>query len=160
VASIRPRARTQGFLTEEVNDELRVYDEEHDAECRLNAGAALVWRNCDGERTVADLAEILREELGETADEDLVMIALDDLLAHGLILSGYEKRPDSAARLSRRRFLRRVGIAGAAAMAVPIVYSTAVPTMAAAAQPHLASVSGRAAVRQPPAGQGRADHQP
>jgi hypothetical protein len=153
VASIRPRARTQGFLTEEVNDELRVYDEEHDAECRLNAGAALVWRNCDGERTVADLAEILREE-------DLVMIALDDLLAHGLILSGYEKRPDSAARLSRRRFLRRVGIAGAAAMAVPIVYSTAVPTMAAAAQPHLASVSGRAAVRQPPAGQGRADHQP
>jgi hypothetical protein len=68
------------------------------------------------------------------------MIALDDLLEHGLLLSGYEKRPDSAARLSRRRFLRRVGIAGAAAMAVPIVYSTAVPTLAAAAQPHLASV--------------------
>lgn len=138
-----PLARSEGLVAEDLGDELHVYDEQHDVACRLNASAVVVWRNCDGEHTTAELAEILREDFGDAADEDLVMIALDDLLDHGLLLSGWEKRPDSAARLSRRRFLRRVGVAGAAAMAVPIVYSTAVPAMAAAAHPHLASVSAQ-----------------
>jgi hypothetical protein len=132
VQELRPCARTDGLLTEEIDGELLVYDEEQDVACRLNASAAIVWRGCNGERTIADLVEILSEELGELADEDLVMVALDELVEHGLLLSGYEQRDASAARLSRRRFFQRVGIAGAAAMAVPIVYSMAAPTPAAA----------------------------
>jgi hypothetical protein len=120
-------------LTEEVDGELLVYDVERDLACRLNPSAALVWRSCDGSRTVPELVEILTAELGELADEDLVLIALDHLAEHGLIVSGYEQRDASAARLSRRRFFRRAGIAGAAAVAVPVVYSLSVPAAAAAA---------------------------
>jgi hypothetical protein len=128
----RPLARTADLLTEEVDDELIVYDERHDLACRLNRTAALVWRGCDGEHTVADLIEVLAEEVGELADEDLVMVTLDHLAEQALIESGYEVRDANASRLSRRRFIRRVGAVGAAAMALPLVQSIVAPTPAAA----------------------------
>lgn len=128
----RPLARTAGLLTEEVDGELLVYDEQHEVACRLNRPAALVWENSDGTRTVADLIAVLAAELGDLADEDMVLMALDDLAEHDLIESGYERREITATRLSRRRFIGRVGIAGAAAMAVPVVHSMVVPTPASA----------------------------
>jgi hypothetical protein len=132
VDQARPLGRSEGLLTEQVDDELLVYDETNDVACRLNPTAALIWRNCDGRRTLSDLLVILREEVGDAADEDMVLIALDDLVEHGLIVSGYEPRESAAIRLSRRRFFRRAGVAGAAAMAAPVVYSMAVPAAAAA----------------------------
>jgi hypothetical protein len=129
----RPLARTEGLLTEDVDDELLVYDETHEVACRLNTSAALVWRHCDGKRTVADLVAVLADELGEVADEDMVMVALDNLVEHDLIESGYERRDLDSARYSRRHFIRRVGAAGVGAISVPIVYSMLVPAPSAAA---------------------------
>ena len=97
--AIRPRARTEGLLSEQVDDEVLVFDERHEVACRLNASAALVWRSCDGNRTVADLVAVLSQELSDVADEDLVMVALDNLAEHGLIEAGYDRREASAARL-------------------------------------------------------------
>jgi coenzyme PQQ synthesis protein D (PqqD) len=133
VPVLRPLARTTGLITEEVDGELLVYDAQTDVACRLNASAALVWQNSDGRRTIDELVGVVAEELGELADEDLVMVALDHLAEHGLIESGYDAREARAARLSRRRFIRRVGVVGAAAMSVPVVHSMVVPTPAAAA---------------------------
>jgi hypothetical protein len=128
----RPLVRTSDLLTEELDGELLVYDEQRDVACRLNRTAALVWRSSDGQRTLADLVEVLREEVGELADEDLVMVTLDHLEEHGLIESGYTRRDPNAARLSRRRFIRRVGVVGTAALALPVVQSIVAPTPAAA----------------------------
>lgn len=126
-------ARTDGLLTEEIDGDLLVYDKPRDVAFRLNSTAALVWRSCDGTRTVGDLLAVLTEELGDLANEDMVLMALDDLAEHDLILSGYEQRDGEAVRLSRRRFFRHAAVAGAAAAAAPLVYSMAVPTSAAAA---------------------------
>lgn len=133
MGDIRPLARTGDLLTEQVDDELLVFDTETNVACRLNRTAALVWRASDGERTLADLVEMLAEEFGDVADEDLVLMSLDTLVEHGLIVSGYERRDSTAERLSRRRFFRRVGVAGAGAMAAPVVFSMVAPTAAAAA---------------------------
>jgi hypothetical protein len=78
------------------------------------------------------LIELLAEEVGELADEDLVMVTLDQLAEHALIESGYEVREANASRLSRRRFIRRVGAVSAAAMAIPLVQSIVAPTPAEA----------------------------
>jgi hypothetical protein len=120
-------------VVQELDDELLAYDRERDVACRLNRSAALVWQSSDGTRTVADLVAVLAEELGAMADEDMVMVALDNLSQNGLIQSGYESRDSNAVRLTRRRFIRRVGVVGAAAMAVPVVHSLVVPPVAAAA---------------------------
>ena len=130
MAQIRPLARTQDVVTEDVVDEVIVYDERTDVACRLNRSAALVWRNCDGKRTLADLVRVLEADLGDVADEDMVLVALDTLAEHGLIESGYEVRDAKASRLSRRRFISRVGVAAAS---LPVVASMVVPMPAAAA---------------------------
>lgn len=109
-----------------------VYDRERDVACRLNRTAALVWKSSDGTRTVDDLVAVLSEEVGTLADEDMVMIALDNLSQNGLIESGYEPRQPNVQRITRRRFIRRVGVVGAAAVTLPIVHSLIVPPAAAA----------------------------
>jgi hypothetical protein len=128
----RPVARRDGLLVEELDGELLVYDEKRDVACRLNPTAALVWRSCDGQQSVDELVAIVTAELGEVADRDMVMMALDTLVEHDLIESGYQTREASARMLSRRRFFGKVGLTGAAAVAAPIVYSMAVPAAAAA----------------------------
>ena len=128
----RPLARTEGLLTEEIDGELLVYDLAGDIAVHLNKTAALVWRNCDGRRTIAELLTLVRAELAEAANEDVVLMALDSLSERGLISSGYEERDGAAVALSRRRFFRRVGVVGAAAVNAPVVYSAIVPLAAAA----------------------------
>jgi hypothetical protein len=130
MARIRPLARTEDVVTEDVADELIVYDERSDVASRLNRSAALVWRNSDGKRTLADLLHVLKADLGDVADEDMVLVALDSLVEHGLIESGYERREATASRLSRRRFIGRAGVAAAS---LPVVASMVVPMPAAAA---------------------------
>lgn len=150
-----PLARTEGMLTKEVDGEFLVYNEEQDVACKLNATAALIWRSCDGKRTLPDLVRILEAEVGDAADEDMVLMALDGLAAHELLLSGYEPRGPSAERLSRRRFFRRAGISGAAAIAAPVVYTMAVPAPALASYSYSYSVSDRRLKRNIRVVQGR-----
>jgi hypothetical protein len=132
VSESRPIARADRLRTETLDGELLVYDLDGDIASQLNRTAALVWHNCDGRHTVAELVTIVSEELGESADEDVVLMALDSLSEHGLISSGYTERDGAAVALSRRRFFRRVGVAGAFALNAPVVYSLTVPTAAAA----------------------------
>jgi Coenzyme PQQ synthesis protein D (PqqD) len=135
VVSACPRARSEDLLIEQLGNELLVYDERRDMATRMNHTAAVVWRNSDGRRTIADLVELLRAEVGEVADEDLVMITLDYLEEQDLLESGYDSRELAAIRLSRRRFIERAGLAGTAAIVLPVVQSIVAPTPAAAASP-------------------------
>jgi hypothetical protein len=130
----RPKAREDELLIEELEDELLVYDQRDDTAHRLNRTAALVWRHADGTRDVPDLVGMLETELGDVADEDLVRIALDDLADRGLV-SGVPERPREDRRHSRRRFIRRVGTVGAAALVLPVVRSIVAPDPAAAQSP-------------------------
>lgn len=129
-----PQARTNGVLVEELDDEMLAYDQRDNSAHRLNRTAAVVWRHCDGTRDLEALVAVLQAEIGDVADEDLVLIALDDLADAGLI-DDAPTRELHDRRLSRRRFIRRVGTVGAAALALPVVSSIVAPTPAAAQSP-------------------------
>jgi hypothetical protein len=128
---MKPRAKCNGLLSEQVEDELIVYDPDRDRGHCLNRTAALVWRHADGEHTVAELAAILREELDPVADENLVWHALDRLNAAHLLV---EPRPRSTeeVRASRREFVRKVGVVGVVSLLLPMVTSVAAPAPAQA----------------------------
>jgi hypothetical protein len=126
-----PLARHADVVTEEFGDELLIYDQGSDIASRLNRTATLVWRNADGEHSIDDLIEVLRHEVGDLADEDLVLVTLDRLQEQGLLEAGYEPRDADTSRLSRRRFIRRVGVVGSAALALPVVTSIVAPAAAA-----------------------------
>jgi hypothetical protein len=125
---VRPRARRSGLVIRDLPGEVVVYDRDsHQAHC-LNRTAALVFRNADGRRTVAELASLLTAECAAEATEDVVAAALETLTAAHLLESP-ETPP--AGQTSRREALRRVSLG--AAVLVPTVTSLLVPTPAEAA---------------------------
>lgn len=129
---MNPRARQDDLLTEEAADELVVYDLRRKVAHSLNRSAALVWRNCDGRRSIADLAALLRAELDSIADEDLVLVAIDQLQALDLLEEPAGRTGDQA-RSTRRQVVRKVGRVGVLSLLLPTIVTLAAPTPAQAA---------------------------
>jgi hypothetical protein len=125
---LMPTARMEGLVIEEFADEVLVYDlRRHKAHC-LNSTAALVWRRCDGQTTVAEVAEALQKELRLPAGEAVVWMALDRL-ARAQLLMARVTVPESQARRTRRELMRAAGIS----FLVPVVESIVAPHAAEAA---------------------------
>lgn len=120
---MKPEARRERLLLEEVGDELVVYDVQRHHAHQLNRAAALVWRCCDGRKTVADLKKVLQKELNPAADEAIVWRALDRLEKAHLLR---ETLPRSAG-LTRRQALGKFGQTAALALLVPAVTSITAP---------------------------------
>jgi hypothetical protein len=123
---MKPVARREGILVRELSDEVLVYEQgDHTAHC-LNRTAAAVFANADGTRTVADLARLLAPNVDEAESEAAVEDALARLDEAGLLESGLV-----AGALSRREWVRRVGVG--AAVLLPAIASIVVPSPAEAA---------------------------
>jgi hypothetical protein len=120
---MRPRARTDEIVVEELGDETLVYDKRrHRAHC-LNRTAAAVWRACDGRRAPDELAVQVARELGAPVDESLIALALTQLAQAQLLIDA----PAAATRTpSRRQAMRALVLA-------PAVLSILVPRAAQAA---------------------------
>lgn len=124
-----PRARKEKLVTTELAGEKLVYDEKRNEAHCLNRTAALVWEHCDGQTTVAEMAERLERETEIPASHEMVWLALRQLEKSNLLeepLNGA-----SPERVSRREMVRRIGIA--AAVAIPLVTTIVAPTAADAA---------------------------
>ena len=127
-----PSARKSKLLVRELAEEVLVYDEEtHHAHC-LNRMAALVWKHCDGETPVSGIAERVGERLSSRISDDLVWLALDQLTELDLLTSG-AARPAPPNLISRRKMIRRLGLA--AAISLPLITSIVSPTAAQAQSP-------------------------
>lgn len=128
---LRPRARAEGLLVREAADEVLVYDlERHRAVC-LNRTAAGVWRACDGQTTVDEMARTLAAEFGGDASlaEAAVWLALERLGRDRLLAERVPARVRER-RVSRRELMRAAGVAAAASL--PLVVSIVAPTAAQA----------------------------
>ena len=128
--SLRPQARTTHLVTRELPEEELVYDlETNQAHC-LNKTAAAVWKQCDGKRTVAEIAALLQPEFSGTVSDHTVKVALSQLSKANLL----EQRVDFSVERPnqlRREILRRIGLGAAAAL--PLVTSIIAPLSAQAA---------------------------
>jgi hypothetical protein len=107
-----PAARRAELVVQEVDNETLVYDlQSHKAHC-LNQTAAIVWKHCDGKRTVEQLARKVEAELGTRLSPEVVWLAVEQLEKRSLLEERMEML-DGAARMSRRELARRLGIATA-----------------------------------------------
>jgi hypothetical protein len=123
------RARQDKLLVRDVQGEVLIYDEEHHRAHHLNRTASLVWRHCDGQKTASEIAVLLQAEMGSTADEDLVRVALEDLRTAHLLVGSIQWTAEQAS-ISRREVIRRAGLAGALAVLIPVVTSMPAPAAA------------------------------
>ena len=125
----KPVARSEGLLVEQVGDETVVYDTQSKGAHCMSPLAASVFAHCDGNHSLDQLADVAAERLGEPVDSGRVLDALVQLDDRALLVSG---APDG---VTRRDLLQKGALAGAAAMAAPLISSIVVPTPAAAATP-------------------------
>jgi hypothetical protein len=124
---LTPLARQQGLVVQKVDAEVLIYDlERHRAHC-LNSTAAAIWEHCDGQATIAQIAQHLQMVLHPSLDETVVLHGLRQLSKRHLLA----QHLSPGAGLSRRDVLRRVGMA--AALTLPVVSSILAPTAAEAA---------------------------
>jgi hypothetical protein len=114
-------------VTRDLGDELLVYDlERHKAYC-LNRVAMQVFRHCDGETTIPDMALRVGSAIGMPVDEQAVRLGLVRLEKAHLV----DNPVSLTLRSSRREMLRTLG--RAAVVVVPVVTALTVPTSAQAA---------------------------
>src|SRR5437762_990009 len=109
-AIMLPLARREGLRLEELSDELMVYDvDRHKAHC-LSPIAAMVWRDCDGRKTVEEISAGLQRN-GVKADEEMVWTVLHRLGKRDLLQEKFAL-PEDAIRSSRRDLMRKIFEAG------------------------------------------------
>lgn len=119
-----PKARRNDLIVEKLGDETIIYDEQRQMAHSLNRSATIVWQNSDGKHSLAELARLVGDELGVEPNDSIVEYALEKLASANLLNDG---------SVSRRDAVRRLTLAGAAALAIPVVLSVAAPTEAMAA---------------------------
>ncbi len=119
-----PKARAEGLVVQKSNKELLVYDLRENRAMSLNETSALVWLNCDGEKTVDKIAIDLGHHLGVTTSRDLIYLALRQLQKEQLLDETLDFSQETTFR-SRREMIKRVGFSGA--IALPIISSVVAP---------------------------------
>ena len=123
-----PRAREESLIIRTLSDEVLVYDLNADKAHCLNRTAAFVWNNCDGRKSVSEIARLLREELQAPVDENVVWLALDQLEKFKL-LQEHAPKPPNLNGMSRRQLVRSLGLV---AISLPLITSIVAPTPAQA----------------------------
>jgi hypothetical protein len=124
-----PRAREEGLIIKYLPEEVLVYDLVREKAHCLNPTAALVWKYCDGDKTVKQIKDSIEKETQTTVDERLVWLALEQLQAFDLVV-GEIQRPPVLKDMSRRELIRRIGVT---AVAIPVIISIVAPTAQAQA---------------------------
>jgi hypothetical protein len=119
----KPLARQERLVSEQIGDELLVYDRERQTAHSLNHVAATVWNACDGTRDQQAIAHVCN------LDPDTVALTLSELAAINL-LDGYRA---PATGISRRHMLRRAALTGAGiGLTLPVIRSVVAPGTASA----------------------------
>lgn len=124
---LNPLAKTDGLVVQELPDELLVYDLEKNKAYDLNQTSALVWQNCDGHKSISEIAQVLEKTLNQKVPDELVWLALEKLNKEGLV--NYQKEEFTQfTSINRRELVKRASLASL--VALPLVASLVAPTAA------------------------------
>lgn len=127
---MKPKARQNDIVIQELPDELLIYNTITNKAVNLNKTAASVWNLCDGNRDVAEISKALAKDQQLAVARDMVWLTLENLKQHDLLTNSSEL-PDIFAGLSRREVIKKVGLTSL--IALPVISSLIAPTAAKAA---------------------------
>lgn len=126
---MKPRSRQENIVVQDLQSETLIYDSKTDKAFCLNETAAFVWQNCDGEKSVRQIAEGLARKNRQPVNEDIVWLAIDQLAKDNLMADA-GNLPESFAGMSRREVVKKVGLA--TMIALPLISGLVAPTAAQA----------------------------
>lgn len=121
---IKPLARRNEIVTQEMGDEVLIYDLKSDKAFALNSTSSAIWQYCDGKNSISDIAQKMSVELKESVSEDLVWLALEGLKKEKLIENENELTSPFVG-ISRRQVIRQIGTTSL--IALPIIGALVAP---------------------------------
>jgi len=133
-----PARRVEGLQFERVADEILAVKPDTLEAHALNQSAAAVFDLCDGKASKSDIAAEIQRRTGLPADEEIVELALAELVDAGLVVVD---EPEPPFTISRRSLVRRLSLSAAAVMMLPVVETILVPPAAAQVSPTTTSSS-------------------
>jgi hypothetical protein len=120
----KPISRQENLVVQNLDDEILIYDLIGNKAYCLNQTSALIWQACDGKRSVAEITDLLKKQLGSEVKEDVVWLALDMLSKENLIRDNY-RLGEKFSGLSRREAIRKIGLSSL--IALPLITSLIAP---------------------------------
>lgn len=121
---IYPTSRRENIVMQELENEVLLYDLKANKAFCLNETLAVVWQECDGEKTIDEISQDLSQKFRQPISQDFVWLALDQLRKEKLLANAdvIEKTFNG---LSRREVIRKVGLASM--VALPLISSIVAP---------------------------------
>jgi Coenzyme PQQ synthesis protein D (PqqD) len=116
--------RVEDVQIERTADEILVLKEGHLEAHALNQCAAAVYDLCDGNTSKSEMAAEIHRRTGLPADEEIVDLALSELVETGLVMVD---DPESRSAGTRRALIRRLALSSTLALTLPVVETVAIP---------------------------------
>ena len=126
--------RVEGVQIERTADEILALKEGSLEAHAINQSAAVVYDLCDGNTSKSDMAAEIHRRTGLPADDEIVDLALSELVETGLVLLD---DPESRSAVTRRALIRRLALSSTLALMLPVVETVVVPP--AEAQPRFST---------------------
>jgi len=124
---MKPLARPEQFIIEEVGNDVIVYDRTIKKAHSLNPSVAWIWRQCDGKTDIDELSARFERHFNTTDGADFVLAGLEQLKTAGLLeIEGDSLSSEIGPMISRRSAL------GAGSAIFPLIATVLVPSAAAA----------------------------
>jgi hypothetical protein len=119
--------RVEGVEIERTADEILALKEGSLEAHAINQSAATVYDLCDGNTSKSEMAAEIHRRTGLPADQEIVDLALSELVETGLVMLD---DPESRSDVSRRALIRRLALSSTLALMLPVVETVLVPAEA------------------------------
>ena len=116
--------RVEGVQIERTADEILALKEGSLEAHALNQSAAAVYELCDGNTSKSEMAAEIHRRTGLPADEEIVDLALSELVETGLVMLD---DPESRSAVTRRALIWRLALSSTLALMLPVVETVVVP---------------------------------
>lgn len=120
---MKPIARRDDLVIQEVGGEILVYDLRTNKAICLNQTSALIWQNCDGKKDAVEIAQGIEKKLGSNVSEDFVWFAINQLKDESLLDNDISINKFEG--MSRREVVKKIGLTSM--IALPVVASLIAP---------------------------------
>jgi hypothetical protein len=121
--------RIEGVQIERTADEILALKEGSLEAHAINQSAAAVYELCDGKTSKSEMAAEIHRRTGLPADEEIVDMALSELVETGLVMLDDQESPSAG---TRRALIRRLALSSTLALMLPVVETVVVPPAEAA----------------------------
>jgi hypothetical protein len=120
-----PLSRKHDIVIQEIDKEILIYDLSINKALCLNETSTMIWQECDGSKSVAEISRVLSRRKKANVSENIIWLALNQFKKDNLLADSTDFTTPFDG-LNRREIVKRIGFASL--VALPIIAAVVAPT--------------------------------